>query len=212
MKQRRWWRLIERNRMNLKSPAGRHLIMLSGGPDSVWPLKLMLTCTQEEVVALHVTLVDESGRHRFEDAACEAIVKYCRRRFRGFRYETATLVPPRSAHSYADMTALACFAAMLCAGEPGYGSVWFGAEVDGGYGEREVACREILNASMRVVTANPPPAVCIPDAHATKRDLLNALGGELWSLTWSCRHPVSDGPCQSCPSCIKRRRAEGELE
>lgn len=187
---------------------GRHLVMLSGGPDSVWPLKSLLTCTQDEVVALHVTLVDESNRHSFEEAACQRIIEYCREQFRDLRYETAAVVPPRSSHSYADMTILACFAAMVCAGEPGYGSVWFGAEINGGYGGREVACREILTASMRVVTANAPPTVCIPDAHATKHDLLCALGDELWPLTWSCRHPVVNEPCGICPSCINRRLAE----
>jgi 7-cyano-7-deazaguanine synthase in queuosine biosynthesis len=195
-------------KMIFNHPAVRHLVMLSGGPDSVWPLKMLLTRTQDEVVALHVTLVDESGRHKFEDAACRAIVKHCCKEFRALRYETAKLIPPRSAHSYADLTVLACFAAMLCAGERGYRSIWFGAEINGGYGEREVACREIFSACMRVVATNETPAICFPEGHATKRDLLHAIGDELWSLTWSCRHPIGDAPCGNCLSCVNRRRAE----
>jgi len=67
------------------------LVMFSGGLDSTAMLVKLLEQSQDELRVHHVRMVNREGRAEAEQAAVEAIVAWCRRRYRPFRYSESGL-------------------------------------------------------------------------------------------------------------------------
>lgn len=187
----------------------RHLVLLSGGPDSAVCLKKVLTETDDPVVALHVSFNDEFGRWRMERAAVEMISLYCRSMFRDFVLEYASCTFPRQ-HGYSDIPMLAPFAASIVLGYRDIGKTWLGVDDDQ---DDKPAGRHFRKALEACVFEErhgipcpreyfPPLDYCMP-----KREVRAYLGETLWNLTWSCRQPQGMDPCGRCRSCINRRKA-----
>ena len=67
------------------------LAMLSGGLDSTAMLVKLLAETGDALRVHHIRMVNREGRDRAEQRAVEAIVEYCRARYRPFRYSESAL-------------------------------------------------------------------------------------------------------------------------
>src|ERR671919_1151716 len=67
------------------------LVMFSGGLDSTAMLVKLLAESAEELRVHHIRMVNREKRHLAEQRAVEAIVAYCRRHYRPFRYSESGL-------------------------------------------------------------------------------------------------------------------------
>ena len=67
------------------------LVMFSGGLDSTAMLVKLLAESADDLRVHHIRMVNREGRDRAEQRAVEAIVAYCRARYRAFRYSESAL-------------------------------------------------------------------------------------------------------------------------
>ena len=67
------------------------LVMFSGGMDSTAMLVKLLAQSQDELRVHHVRMVNREGRAGAEQQAVEAILAWCRGRYRPFRYSESGL-------------------------------------------------------------------------------------------------------------------------
>src|SRR6476469_4645711 len=65
--------------------------MYSGGMDSTAMLVKLLDGTQDDLRVHHIRLQNREGRDAAESRAVEAIVEWCRARYRPFRYSESGL-------------------------------------------------------------------------------------------------------------------------
>jgi 7-cyano-7-deazaguanine synthase in queuosine biosynthesis len=185
----------------------RHLVMLSGGPDSALALVQALA-SGEPVVALHVLIVTHARRHEYERAACRRIVARLRRDWPELDFHEASLTPPSRA-AYADLPILGAFAAMLANGYGDIGKTWVGMDLQQDDGAVDAAFCTVMRTA---IFPKRFPSTWIPTEHSpapgtnlSKQQIREALGEELWALTWSCRNPGLTGiTCGRCESCIER--------
>lgn len=181
--------------------------MLSGGPDSTLALVQALA-TGEPVAALHVSIVSHARRHEYERLACRRIVACLRREHPELAYHEASLTPPARG-SFADLPVLGVFAAMLANGYGDIGKTWVGMDLQQDDGAVDAAFCAVMRAA---IFPKRFPQTHIPTEHApapgtnwSKQRIREALGEELWTLTWSCREPSLTGlTCGRCESCIER--------
>lgn len=181
--------------------------MLSGGPDSTLAL-LQALSTHEPVVALHVSIVTHSGRHEYERAACRRIVTRLRADWPSLDYQEAGFTPPPRG-CYADLPVLGVFAAMIANGYGDVGKTWVGMDLQQDDGLVDAAFCGVLRSA---IFPKRFPNTLIPTEHSPrpgtnlgKQQIRQALGEELWSLTWSCRKPGPTGiTCGGCESCLER--------
>lgn len=186
----------------------RHLVLLSGGPDSALALAHALA-TAEPVVALHVSIVSHARRHEYERLACRRIVARLQQHHRDqLAYHEASLTPPDRA-GFSDLPVLGAFAAMLANGYGDIGKTWVGMDLQQNDGAVDAAFRAVMRAAIfpkrfphTRIPAEHSPA---PGTNLGKQQIRDSLGEELWALTWSCRNPSLAGrTCGHCESCIER--------
>jgi 7-cyano-7-deazaguanine synthase in queuosine biosynthesis len=187
----------------------RHLVLLSGGPDSVLALKECLLASADPVVALHV-MFQTSLRWEREMAALNRIVPWVQVNLRPFEFLTARVVMPQR-HKASDMLVLAPFAASVCLSYGDIGKTWSG-EDHGTNGETDRHMREAIRWCMyesRYGIAPPAEHWPPPGQARTKAAIKAALGEPLWGWSWSCRQPTRLGePCGHCDACQKRAAAD----
>jgi 7-cyano-7-deazaguanine synthase in queuosine biosynthesis len=185
--------------------------MFSGGLDSTAMLVKLLAESREELRVHHIRMVNRENRDRAEQRAVEAIVAYCRARYRPFRYSESGLDFGGLEAIPIDYLSIAFVACQVAIDTPGCTRVAVGAlEADTDIANRSARQRRVFEemyACYRARKLGEPHVEWIfPVYHAAKAGLAAALAPELLELTWSCRRP-QDGfrPCLRCKACKTRQ-------
>lgn len=191
----------------------RHLLFLSGGPDSTYSLRRLLTTTNDPVVVCYVTMNDQFGRVAIELHRVDLIVAYCRAIFRDFEFKRGSIMLP-SPYAHSDVTLMAPFAAALINGYGDIGKLWMGCDLSSGGLD---SCQEHFRRATKNMMFEPRSGISFPAEQypdfgetVTKQKCRLYLGETLWKLTWSCRKPSSENkPCELCFACIARNKTRG---
>src|SRR5918999_3349818 len=103
------------------------LVMFSGGLDSTAMLVKLLTESAEELRVHHIRMVNRERRDLAEQRAVEAIVAYCRRHYRPFRYSESGLEFEALEAIPIDYLSIAFVACQVAIDTPGCNRVAVGA-------------------------------------------------------------------------------------
>ena len=187
--------------------------MCSGGLDSTAMLVKLLAEGEEPLRVHHIRMENAEGRASAEQAAVEAIVAYCRARYRPFRYSQSGLDFRALEAVPIDFLAIAFVACQVAIDTPGCDRVAVGALAADTDIEERSACQRRLFGEMygcyRARELGEPAVEWIyPVYERSKRELAAGLPRELLELTWSCRRPVfvagAFEPCGACKACLAR--------
>ena len=185
--------------------------MFSGGIDSTAMLVKLLAGATDELRVHHVRMVNREGRERAEQRAVEAIVAYCRKRYRPFRYSESGLDFAALEAIPIDYLSIAFVACQVAIDTPGCSRIALGSlAADTDIVNRSARQKRVFEAMYECYRARKlgEPAVewIFPVYDTPKAELAAALPQELLDLTWSCRRPV-DGfrACGACKACKARQ-------
>lgn len=187
------------------------LVMLSGGLDSTAMLVKLLAESADELRVHHIRMINEEKRHLAEQRAVEAIVAYCRARYRAFRYSESALDFSALEAIPIDYLSIAFVACQVAIDTPGCNRVAvgaLGADTDiANRSARQKRVFEEMYACYRARKLGEPHVEWIfPVYHTPKAALAAALPQELLDLTWSCRRPLGGfRPCLICKACRVRQ-------
>jgi 7-cyano-7-deazaguanine synthase in queuosine biosynthesis len=187
------------------------LVMFSGGLDSTAMLVKLLSETADELRVHHIRMVNKERRDGAEQRAVEAIVAYCRRHYRAFRYSESGLEFAELEAIPIDYLSIAFVACQVAIDTAGCTRVAVGAlEADTDIVNRTARQRRVFDAMYECYRARklgePRLEWIFPVYHAAKAELAAALPPELLDLTWSCRRPVEGlRPCLVCKACKARQ-------
>jgi 7-cyano-7-deazaguanine synthase in queuosine biosynthesis len=213
----------------------RSLVMWSGGLDSTFALARLLEETGDEIHAHHIHLnaprddsKSRSRRCEFEAQAISRLVAPMKSRYRSFEYT----------ESRADLTTFSCFARDTTT------AIFFAAQLAMSRGftpldrivvgvddedprwrpgsELYTLRRMLLNRILRAVWESEEiPFLYVFYPRPSQADAFAYLGGELASLTVSCRHPQAGAPgfsddalrpCNTCSKCRSRAGLEQDAK
>ncbi|MDW8470067.1 MAG: hypothetical protein RML56_15005 [Burkholderiales bacterium] len=191
------------------------LVMLSGGLDSTACLYKLLRETDWPIHAHHIRLMDREGRARAEQHAVEAIVGWCRRHLRPFRYSESALDFSQLEAIPVDWMAIAYVACQVAIDTPGCRRIAVGIlgadlqETRWRASERQRRLFEAMYEYYRARKLGEPEVEWIYPVYALDKAAVAALlPAELRAFAWSCRRPVTtpDGyrACGECRPCRKR--------
>jgi 7-cyano-7-deazaguanine synthase in queuosine biosynthesis len=185
--------------------------MFSGGIDSTAMLVKLLVQSTDELRVHHVHMANREGRDRAEQRAVEAIVAYCRERYRPFRYSESGLDFAALEAIPIDYLSIAFVACQVAIDTPGCNRIAVGslaADTDiANRTARQKRVFEVMYECYRARKLGEPRVEWIYPVYDTpKAELSAALPHELLDLTWSCRRPV-DGfrACGTCKACKVRQ-------
>ena len=185
--------------------------MFSGGLDSTAMLVKLLAESAEELRVHHIRMANREGRERAEQRAVEAIVAYCRARYRAFRYSESALDFSGLEAIPIDYLSIAFVACQVAIDTPGCNRVAVGAlAADTDIANRSARQKRVFDAMYECYRARklgePQVEWAFPVYRTPKAELAAALPQELLDLTWSCRRPI-DGfrPCLVCKACKTRQ-------
>ena len=185
--------------------------MFSGGIDSTAMLVKLLTQGRDELRVHHIRMVNREGRDRAESRSVEAIVAYCRKRYRPFRYSESGLDFSELEAIPIDYLSIAFVACQVAIDTPGCNRIAVGtlaADTDiVNRTARQKRVFEVMYECYRARKLGEPRVEWIFPVYDTpKAELAAALPQELLDLTWSCRRP-QDGyrPCGVCKACRVRQ-------
>ena len=188
--------------------------MFSGGLDSTAMLVKLLTQTDDELRVHHIRMVNREGRAEAEQAAVEAIVAWCRRRYRPFRYSESGLDFASLEAIPIDYLSIAYVACQVAIDTPGCDRIAVASLArDTDIVNRSRRQREVFEAMYACYRARKLGEAKLewtyPVYECTKPQIAEMLPSELAALTWSCRRPVAKGtrwvPCGQCKACLARR-------
>jgi 7-cyano-7-deazaguanine synthase in queuosine biosynthesis len=184
--------------------------MFSGGIDSTAMLVKLLAGSREELRVHHIRMINAEKRDLAEQRAVQAIVAYCRGRYRPFRYSESALDFSALEAIPIDYLSIAFVACQVAIDTPGCTRVAVGAlAADTDIANRSARQQRVFDemyACYRARKLGEPRVEWIyPVYHTPKAELAGSLPRELLDLTWSCRRPV-DGyrPCGACKACKAR--------
>ena len=189
------------------------LVMFSGGMDSTAMLVKLLTQSKDELRVHHIRMVNREGRAEAERAAVEAILAWCRRRYRAFRYSESGLDFASLEAIPIDYLSIAYVACQVAIDTPGCDRIAVASlSRDTDIANRSRRQREVFDvmyACYRARKLGEPQVEWIyPVYDCTKAQIAEILPPELMSLTWSCRRPVKKpggwAPCGTCKACLAR--------
>jgi 7-cyano-7-deazaguanine synthase in queuosine biosynthesis len=187
------------------------LVMFSGGIDSTAMLVKLLAQSTEELRVHHIRMVNREGRDRAESRAVEAIVAYCRKHYRPFRYSESGLDFSALEAIPIDYLSIAFVACQVAIDTPGCNRIAVGslaADTDiVNRTARQKRVFEVMYECYRARKLGEPRVDWVFPVYDTpKAELAAALPQELLDLTWSCRRPVKDfRPCGVCKACRVRQ-------
>jgi 7-cyano-7-deazaguanine synthase in queuosine biosynthesis len=190
------------------------LVMFSGGLDSTAMLVKLLEQSRDELRVHHVRMVNREGRAEAEQAAVEAIVAWCRRRYRPFRYSESALDFASLEAIPIDYLAIAYVACQVAIDTPGCDRIAVAALArDTDIVNRSARQRQVFDAMHACYRARklgePKVEWLYPVYDCSKAEIAEMLPPELAALTWSCRRPVARGagwvPCGACKACLARQ-------
>jgi 7-cyano-7-deazaguanine synthase in queuosine biosynthesis len=189
------------------------LVMFSGGLDSTAMLVKLLLQTEEELRVHHIRMANREERADAEQQAAERIVRYCRERYRPFRYSESALDFRELAAIPIDYVCIAFVACQVAIDTPGCNRVAVAALArDTDIENRSARQRRVFDTLYECYRARklgePQVEWIYPVYHAAKRELADSLPRELLDMTWSCRRPRRDGDgwraCGACKACLAR--------
>ena len=187
--------------------------MFSGGLDSTAMLVRLLAESDEPLRVHHIHLQNAERRDAAEQAAAEAIVAWCRARYRPFRYSESRLEFCGLQAIPIDYIAIAFVACQVAIDTPGCNRIAVGALArDTDIEDRSARQRRVFDEMYACYRARklgePSVQWLYPVYRCSKEELAAALPPELLALTWSCRTPVSLAgkfrPCGACKACLAR--------
>ncbi len=192
--------------------------MFSGGLDSTAMLVKLLTGSGEPLRVHHIHMQNAERRDAAERSAVEAIVGYCRARYRPFQYSESGLDFRGLEAIPIDYLSIAFVACQVAIDTPGCTRIAIGAlERDTDIVNRSARQRRVFEEMYACYRARKlgEPAVewVYPVYRSSKAELAAGLPRELVELTWSCRRPVRRGerdePCGACKACLARQTIPG---
>ncbi len=187
--------------------------MFSGGIDSTAMLVKLLTEGTDELRVHHIRMVNKEGRDGAEQRAVEAIVAYCRGRYRPFRTSESALDFRGLEAIPIDYLSIAFVACQVAIDTPGCARIALGSLAQDtdivNRSARQQRVFEEMYACYRARKLGEPRVEWIfPVYDRPKSEIAAALPAELLELTWSCRRPVpvpgGFRPCQACKACRAR--------
>ena len=185
------------------------LVMFSGGLDSTAML-VKLLAGSEELRVHHIRMVNKESRHQAEQRAVEAIMAYCRSRYRSFRYSESALDFAGLEAIPIDYLSIAFVACQVAIDTPRCNRIAVGAlSTDTDIVNRSARQQRVFDAMYECYRARklgePRVDWVFPVYDTPKAELAAAVPQELLDLTWSCRTP-RDGfrPCGVCKACKAR--------
>ena len=190
------------------------LVMFSGGMDSTAMLVKLLTQSEDELRVHHIRMVNREGRAGAEQQAVEAILAWCRRRYRPFRYSESGLDFASLEAIPIDYLSIAYVACQVAIDTPGCNRIAVASlSRDTDIVNRSARQRQVFDAMYACYRARklgePDVEWIYPVYECTKSQIAEMLPPELAALTWSCRRPVARGagwaPCGGCKACLARR-------
>ena len=185
--------------------------MFSGGLDSTAMLVKLLAGSAEELRVHHIHMANREGRERAERRAVEAIVAYCRRHYRAFRYSESGLDFTALEAIPIDYLSIAFVACQVAIDTPGCNRIAVGAlAADTDIANRSARQKRVFDEMYACYRARklgePQVEWSYPVFHTPKADLAAGLPEELLNLTWSCRRPLEGfRPCGACKACRVRQ-------
>lgn len=189
--------------------------MFSGGLDSTAMLVKLLEETSDELRVHHIRMANREQRAQAEQAAVEAIVAWCRARYRPFRYSESALDFTALEAIPIDYLSIAFVACQVAIDTPRCNRIAVAAlSRDTDIEERSARQRRVFETLYECYRARklgePEVQWIYPVYDATKAELAARLPQDLVDLTWSCRRPVrqSNGafrPCGTCKACLARQ-------
>jgi 7-cyano-7-deazaguanine synthase in queuosine biosynthesis len=190
------------------------LVMFSGGLDSTAMLVKLLTQSKDELRVHHIHMVNREGRAAAERAAVEAIVTWCGRRYRPFRYSQSGLDFASLEAIPIDYLSIAYVACQVAIDTPGCDRIAVASlSRDTDIVNRSARQRQVFDAMYACYRARklgePKVEWLYPVYECTKAEIAAMLPPELAALTWSCRRPLPRGggwvPCGTCKACLARQ-------
>jgi 7-cyano-7-deazaguanine synthase in queuosine biosynthesis len=187
------------------------LVMFSGGLDSTAMLVKLLAESADELRVHHIRMINQERRDLAEQRAVEAIVAYCRARYRPFRYSESALDFAALEAIPIDYLSIAFVACQVAIDTPGCRRVAVGAlAADTDIANRSARQKRVFEEMYACYRARklgePQVEWSFPVFHTPKAELAAALPPELLDLTWSCRRPVEGfKPCGTCKACRVRQ-------
>jgi 7-cyano-7-deazaguanine synthase in queuosine biosynthesis len=187
------------------------LVMFSGGLDSTAMLVKLLADSAEELRVHHIRMVNREKRHLAEQRAVEAIVAYCRRHYRPFRYSESGLEFDDLEAIPIDYLSIAFVACQVAIDTPGCNRIAVGAlAADTDIVKRSARQQRVFDAMYECYRARklgePRVDWVFPVFQSTKAELARSLPPGLLDLTWSCRRPIEGlRPCLTCKACKARQ-------
>jgi len=190
------------------------LVMFSGGMDSTAMLVKLLAQSRDELRVHHIRMVNKEGRAGAEQQAVEAILAWCRRRYRPFRYSESGLDFAALEAIPIDYLSIAYVACQVAIDTPGCDRIAVASlSRDTDIVNRAARQRQVFDAMYACYRARklgePKVEWIYPVYECTKSQIAEMLPAELAALTWSCRRPVARGagwtPCGTCKACLARQ-------
>lgn len=198
------------------SAPGRVLVMLSGGVDST---ALLLHYLQQgwDVYAHHIEIQNREKRWRYENRACRRIVQHLSQRYPGqLHYSHSGWASPFKTFYTFDSDLCHFVAPQVLRNLPKGTAVAMGW-IREDYEDPAAIARMQTGRSSAIFRAatmdmSYQPDVLMPFKELRKWDLIQSLGPDLLSLTFSCRMPNSDGqPCLRCRTCQDIQQARKQM-
>jgi len=187
------------------------LVMFSGGLDSTAMLVKLLAESADDLRVHHIRMVNREGRDRAEQRAVEAIVAYCRARYRAFRYSESALDFSALEAIPIDYLSIAFVACQVAIDTPGCDRIAIGAlATDTDIANRSARQKRVFDEMYACYRARklgePRVEWTFPVYDTPKAKLAAGLPQELLDLTWSCRRPLEGfRPCLTCKACLARQ-------
>ena len=189
------------------------LVMFSGGLDSTAMLVKLLAQSQDELRVHHIRMANREGRAAAEQAAVEAILAWCRHRYRPFRYSESGLDFTALEAIPIDYLSIAYVACQVAIDTPGCDRIAVASlSRDTDIVNRSARQRQVFDAMYACYRARklgePRVEWLYPVYDCSKAEVAKMLPPELAELTWSCRRPVARSPgwapCGTCKACLAR--------
>ncbi len=189
------------------------LVMFSGGLDSTAMLVRLLSGSEAPLRVHHIRMTNKEGRAGAEQHAVEAIVGWCKDRYRPFRYSESGLDFASLEAIPIDYLSIAFVACQVAIDTPGCDRIAVAALArDTDIENRSARQRRVFDTLYECYRARklgePRVEWIYPVYDATKSELAAELPRELVDLTWSCRRPVGEAghwrPCGTCKACLAR--------
>jgi len=187
--------------------------MFSGGIDSTAMLVKLLAESDEPLRVHHIHMVNQERRETAERRAVDAVLGYCRKHYRTFRYSESGLDFQGLEAIPIDYISIAFVACQVAIDTPRCTRIAVGSlAADTDIENRSLRQRRVFDemyACYRARKLGEPRVEWIyPVYDQPKSALVAALPNELVDLTWSCRRPLAGGRvCGACKACRAREKA-----